>query len=700
MNINTGRFVLASAVCLYCINISAAAQEYTISTVAGGSPPPPLNALEAPISNIGGITSDSAGNIYFSSRNTVFRLSNGIVSVVAGNTRPGYSGDGGPAADAQLNNPGGLAVDDSGNLYISDLNNFVVRKVSVDGTILTFAGNGSPNVSGDGGPATSAGLGIMVCPPLDDCYSAGALAVDGLGNLYIEETAAIRKVSPDGAINTVSGVTVDPAYCWDVSIAADRTGNLYVPGFGSIRRVAVDGSVTALPGFSVDVERGTYVAADRGGNLYITDTGYHQIRKLTAGGAITTIAGNGTAGYSGDGGTATKASLWYPTGVAVDTVGNAYTFDAGSLHMRKVTGGGTITTFAGNGSPRYAGDGGPATGAQLLPTGVAVDLAGNVYVSEGQYSPLNPIDRVRKISPNGVITTYAGNNQIGFLGDGGPATKAELYFPEGLASDTLGDLYIADTQNHRVRKVTPDGTITTVAGNGVRGYSGDSGPAISAELGDANSIAGSGLALDSASGVYIFDASNYRIRKVALDGTITTIAGNGTRGYSGDGGPATAAQIDAGYSLAVDSAGGIYFQAPPCSVRKVTRDGTISTVAGNGKCNFGRLDNGDGGPATAARLSSYVSVAVGTDDLLYIGDHCSVRKVTPDGVITTVAGSESCGYAGDGGPALSAKMGPLSGLAVDHAGNVYLNDFGNGVIRVMQPIVPGTGLQTRGNPAK
>jgi sugar lactone lactonase YvrE len=265
-------------------------------------------------------------------------------------------------------------------------------------------------------------------------------------------------------------------------------------------------------------------------------------------GTITTVAGNGTPGFSGDGGPATNARLAYPTGVAVDAAGNLYIADRLNSRVRKVSTSGTITTVAGDGSAGFSGDGGPATNAQLAgPYGVAVDAAGNLYIADFQNS------RVRKVSTSGTITTVAGDGSFGFSGDGGPATNAQLAGPNGVAVDAAGNLYIADINNHRVRKVSTSGTITTVAGNGTPGFSGDGGPATNARLRPPT-----GVAVDAAGNLYIADIFNQRVRKVSTSGTITTVAGTGIYGFSGDGGPATNARLAYPSGVAVDAAGNLY----------------------------------------------------------------------------------------------------------------------------------------------
>ena len=306
------------------------------------------------------------------------------------------------------------------------------------------------------------------------------------------------------------------------------------------------------------------VALDGAGNLYFQNGRNVVLRLDVTTGVVTPVAGNGAQGFSGDNGPATSAQLNNPMGVAVDAVGNLYIADCGNQRIRIVTNG-VITTVAGNGKFGFSGDNGPATSAQLhSPWGITVDSAGNLYIAdEGN-------NRIRQVS-NGVITTIAGNGKPRFSGDGGPATEAQLAHPTGIARDSDGALYIADIGNGRIRKVF-NSLIATVAGNGTVAIGGDNGPATSAQLGYAFSVAA-----DTAGNVYIGSMPGARIRKVS-NGLITTVAGNGMRGFSGDNGPATSAQLDFPTDLAVDVAGNLYIaDAWNFRVRKVS-NGVITTV--------------------------------------------------------------------------------------------------------------------------
>src|SRR5262249_43565373 len=295
------------------------------------------------------------------------------------------------------------------------------------------------------------------------------------------------------------------------------------------------------------------VATDGEGNFYIADTVNHRIRKVDPRGVISTLAGNGVSGFSGDGAPATSAQLSAPRSVTIDRAGNLYIADSGNNRVRKITAAGVISTIAGNGNNGFGGDGGPATSAQLSVWGVAADSAGNLYLSDRN----NHL--IRKVSPGGVISRVAGTGFFGFSGDGGPATAAQLNNPQGMAIDGAGNLFIADGYNHRVRKIGADGIIRTVAGTGSQGDGGDGGPATNSQLRYPQ-----GVAVDSDGALYIADTSNGRLRKVSANGTISTFAGGGGDAF-GDG----LRQISI-WNVATDGAGNVYIaDANNNRVRKI-----------------------------------------------------------------------------------------------------------------------------------
>ncbi len=337
---------------------------------------------------------------------------------------------------------------------------------------------------------------------------------------------------------------------------------------------------------------------------------------------IARVAGNGTNGFAGDGGAAASAELSSPWGIAVDKSGNVYIADEVNLRVRMVaSSNGTITTVAGDGTKGYTGDGSTAINAELsYDAAVAVDSSGNVYVSDSA----NQV--VRKFAVGGTIATVAGSNSAGggFSGDGAAATSAQLNLPMGLALDSAGNLYIADSNNNVIREVSATGTITTLAGNTMSGYFGDGGPATSAQLQGPRAVI-----VDASGNLYIADSINHVVRKVT-GGIITTIAGiGGQGGFSGDGGPATQAELFYPDGLALDSVGNLYIaDSLNNRVRVVTPGGIIMTVAGNGRFGY----SGDGGPATSAGLNGPTSVALDSAGNLYVAD-CEnnvVRKLTPD----------------------------------------------------------------------
>jgi sugar lactone lactonase YvrE len=332
--------------------------------------------------------------------------------------------------------------------------------------------------------------------------------------------------------------------------------------------------------------------------------------------SISTVAGTGEAGSKGDDERATSAQLNRPYGIAVDGAGTVYFCDHGNHRVRRITTDGRIGTVAGTGTAGSRGDNGPAIAAQLNnPREVAVDGDGTVYVADASNH------RVRKITADGKISTVAGTGVGGTSGDGGLATAARLNGPFGVAVDSAGVLWIAECNGHRVRKVTPDGKISTAAGTGRAGPAGDGGTAVAAQLNRPF-----GVAVDGAGHLYIADADNHRVRKVTPDGKISTVAGTGKAGFEGDGGPATSAKLDFPVGVVVDSAGGLYIADHRNQrVRKVAADGTISTLVGTGKAGF----DGDGGPAASAELNKPLGLALDFVDSLYIADHDNnrVRKI-------------------------------------------------------------------------
>jgi len=520
--------------------------------------------------------------------------SGSIIQTFAG-TNWIFPGDG-PAASAPLGLPSSVAVDSQGNILIADRSNFMIYRITRDGILHVFAGNGIEGNSGDGGPARNASLGDI-----------DAVAVAPDGTVYIAEFGGfIKRVTPDG-----------------------------------IMHLFVDLKLSGGPAIG---EGGQAIAVDQSGNVYYADFINNIVRKITPSATVTTVAGNGQAGFSGDKGPATSASLKNPVGVHVDAAGNLYISDEFNARIRKVTNG-IIDSVAAN----------PSLGG---PQAVDLDAAGNLYVAD--------IGFVKKISPQGVTTIIAGTSPAGFSGDGGPATRAQLNFASALALDGSGNVLIVDILNRRLRIVS-NGVINTLAGNGLFRFTPDGTPATLAFLKSTY-----GVAVGPNGQIYVADRDDARIRRIDRDGTINTAAGNGLNQFSGTGSIPAASPISFPVAPAVDSSGNLYFIEADV-VRKVTIDGRMSTVAGGGTAI-----PGDGGKATSARLELPQGLAVDAKGNLYIGDDGTfqVRKVTPDGTISTIAGNGTSGFSGDGGLAIKAQLAYPLNIAVDSAGVVYFCDSG------------------------
>ncbi len=410
-----------------------------------------------------------------------------------------------------------------------------------------------------------------------------------------------------------------------------------------------------------------FMAFDKKGNLFIPDND-HRIRKVNAKTKIiTTIAGKGIAGFSGDGGPAKSALLSYPTGIVFDAQGNLLFAEQGSSRIRKISPQGIITTIAGNGTWGADGDGGPATEATLgNPFGLTLDAAGNLYICDVG------TNRIRMVDTQGVITTVVGNGIAGYSGDGGPATQASINFPYSAIFDSNGNFYIADFNNFVVRKVDTQGTITTFAGNNNNGCDGDGGPATAATIG-----APAGFAI-AAGALLISSNGCSKVRVVDLGSNlIFTVAGSGG-GYDGDGHPPLSTKFRGQRAILFDSTGSLLV-ADRANQRIRRLDSStmlINTIAG------GFI--GDGGKATASSLGAPNGVAYDAiTGNVYIADtnHNRVRVLYATGIIKTIAGTGISGYDGDGGPATQARLNLPYAVAADGAGNVLIADQGGAAIR-------------------
>ena len=546
------------------------------------------------------------------------------------------------ATETEISLVDGITVDNKGNIYIAMRDHNIISRVDTRGNMSRYAGTGVSGFSGDGGKATEANLKIPA-----------GLAFDKRGNLYIadRDNHRIRRVDTRGNITTVAG-----------------TG---IAGFSGDGGKATEAQINLPSG----------VVVDNNGNLYFSDRSNHRIRVINNKGIISTFAGNGDDGFKGDSGPATKAQLSKPFGVALDKKGNLYIADRGNNRVRKVTPQGIITTFAGDGGFFFMGDNGPAYRASVAgPTGVAVDNNGIVYIADRNNS------RIRSVDTQGMIRTVAGTGQQDYNGDSEMARDSNLHLPFGVAIDKDGNVLIIDRSNYRIRKMDPRrGSITTVAGNGTRMFAGDGGPATGAILSFPH-----GIAVDKNDDLLISDKGHYRIRKVTKDGIINTIAGNGIRGNIGDGLPALEASIYGVTSLKLNDKGEIFIVSPSgfiSLVRKVDTQGIMRFVLDTaGKAYKDSILNNKyqgKGQNAEYEVSTFSDFAFDHKGNMFLSDRLNhqIRRFSADGKITTFAGTGESNYHGDGGQATEAAFRDPSALATDEAGNLYIADSANNMIR-------------------
>ena len=633
-----------------------------------------------------------------------------------------YVGDGMPATSGAFASPQYTAIDRQGNLYVADQFHCRLRKINKAGIISTFAGTGICGFAGDGGPALNA-----------EIYFPAGVATDARGNVFFSDpiNSRVRVIDASGNIHTVAG-----------------SGRYGFCGDGGRATQACLSFPTAV----------AIAQGQSGETLYIADSYNNRVRQVSLpAGIISTVAGNGTIGYNGDGGPATSASLdtpqglavfpqshrlWisdtynsairavdtktgiittfygngnctptlcFPEGISTDASGNLYVpADGNGVVIEIEVPSGVPIVKAGTGGQGFSGDGGAATSALVnAPQDVVADASGNLLIVDS----LN--NRIRKVDAAGIISTIAG----GYVADGGKAGFSSTNWAQGLALDNSGNLYIADTWNNRVRMLTPTGEISTIAGTGVSGYAGDGGNATGAELYEPLAVA-----VDGQKNVFVADYSNFAIRKINAAGIISTFASNvfinalavdasgnlygsdfafcvirkftpagqssivagmsSNCGYNGDGISATQAEISFPQGLVVDAAGNLYFSDEGNSrVRKVDQQGIINTVAGNGNCGY----SGDGGLASQAQLCGPEGVGIDSKQHLFIADAYNgrIRAVNSFGIIETYAGDGGGGYNGNGLPAQNVNMEPFA-LTASPSGAVYYGDIESYLVRIIR----------------
>ena len=633
-----------------CLLVAALCRGQRVITTFAGSdftyPASPFSPNAASFGELISAAVSPSGDVYFVSetRSIVLKFSPAAntVSIVAGIGIGGYSGDGGPAARAELNNPQGIAFDSDGNLYIADNENNVIRKVDKQGTITTFAS--APFV-----------VGVTV-------------AADG--TLYFSNYFEVVHINSNGTFTVVAGGKQ--------------------PGYGGDNGPATAALVANVSG----------LVFDHAGNLLIADSANYRIRKIDTKGIITTLAGNGQGG-SAVAGPATSSPITYPVGVALDASGNIYTGDY-TLQLLKIDTAGQLSIVNSNASTFFVTAPGPVSKAELNPYWPALDAAGNIYVADyagylwkistggtiqvaAGYAPTFDLgdngpavlsglnapagialmadgslliaeqynDRIRRVSPKGTITTAVGNGAVGFT-SAGPAATVSLYLSSAVAADSSGNIFVVS--NGAVYKVNPAGSLSLF-------YQGSSGA--------------TSIATDSQGNLLVTTSGN-QIVKVAPNGTATVIAGTGQGTYGGDGGLATMAALNAPMGVAADSAGNIYVaDTNNYRIRKISPAGTITTIGGGGATEI------DGVPATQSAVIAPQSIACDNSGNVYFVElvMARVREISSTGTISTIAGTGVAGFSGDGGPATSAQLNEPWGIAADQSGNVFVADRLNNRIR-------------------
>jgi sugar lactone lactonase YvrE len=731
--------------------VAPSGSDWVVTTIAGA---PGILGFsdgannEARFANPYGIAATGSGVIYVSdsSGQTIRKIvpdgTSWQVTTFAGSpTQLGFSDGLGIAA--RFATPEGMAIDTEGNVYVAELSNNDIRKITPSAEVTTMAGQ-------SGGPGPVDGIGNTA--QFDIPHS---VAVDSIGNLFIGDTFnhTIRKVTPDGVVTTIAGSAGNkgfadgvgneqaPQFNSPIGLSSDTAGNLYVTDNGNqtIRKVAPGSVVTTLagkvgvkgsangPSTDATFNSPTGSAIDLGGNLFVADSVNRVVRKITPGGIVSTFAG--TVGQQGtNDGVGNVARFTSPIALAIDTGNNLYVADQGGNTIRKITPGGSVSTLAGVGKQGGAADGTGAAARFSGPEGVAVDAGGNVYVSD------TGNQTVRKITPDGVVSTLAGlagqkggadgtNNaarfsvprgiavdrghNIIYLSDSANSTirklviesgdcivttlagtvgengsvdgsgpGARFHFPYGVAVDPVGNVYAVDRSNNDIRKITPNGVVTTYAG--LPGQAGS----IDGTGAGAQFYAPEGLAVDGSGNIFVSDYFNNSVRKIAPVGTnwiVTTIAGCPTCPGGTNDGPGLTARFNNAFGLTCDNQGNVYVaDTVNKTIRKISpsqSEWVVTTFAGAPLIG-GSLD----GTGNSARFASPLGLAADANGI-YVADSSTIRKITFDGVVSTLAGCPSCAPGSSDGIGIAALFWTARDIAVDTDGNLYVADSANHIVR-------------------
>lgn len=680
------RTPLAMILSLFLPSLQVApAQTFDVKTIAGSTTGGGYVNGQADSSRFSGPRStavDGSGTVYVADAgNHVVRAiaPDGNVTTIAG--EPGVSGSSdGAGTAAHFNAPGGIATDDAGMIYVADTLNHTIRRVTHDGVVKTLAG--SPGVTG-----TADGTGSAA----RFTYPEG-IAVDGGGNIYVADTSnhVIRRVTASGVVATLAGQMrnrgasdgfgTQASFNYPFGVACDINGNIFVADTDNhtIRKITPEGRVTTVAGVALQsgASDGVGTAArfhypwglsvDGSGTIYVADTHNEIIRSITPDGTVKTLAG--TTSFGSHDGVGSDARFSHPSGISVDHAGMIYVADTDNEAIRMVAPNGVVSTLAGSMPSPGSTDGAGATSRFYLPWGVAVDSHGAVFVADSAHT-------IRRISLEGNVTTFAGVAGQPGSADG-IGSAAHFSSPSAIAVDANDNLYVADTGNHVIRKITQSGFVSTIAG-----ASGQSGTADGTGS-QARFYDPIGVTVDSHGNVYVADTYNHLIRMVDQAGVVTTFAGSTEGGYDGVG---RTAEFDYPTGITTDSARNLYVADwGNHSIRKITQAGVVTTVAGH----LGHSGNSDG-TGTNAYFDYPSAVAATGNGTLFVTDtdNHTVREISATGRVTTLAGMSGTSGNVDG-PGPAARFFYPQAIAVSAAGQVFIADTYNHAIRVATVLPP------------